>query len=52
MKKSALKWEYDYKKSEEEREVMDMCLEKLRGDMAKSDAKKKQLQDQVEICKP
>ena len=46
-KKCALKWEYDYKRSEEERETMEMSIEKLRNDMAKSDAKKKQLLEQV-----
>ncbi|XP_045197563.2 protein CIP2A homolog [Mercenaria mercenaria] len=46
-KKASLKWEYDYKKSEEEREVMETSIETLRSSMAKSEAKKKQLQDQV-----
>lgn len=46
-KKSALKWEYDYKRSEEERETMELSIEKLRNDMAKSDTKKKQLLEQV-----
>jgi hypothetical protein len=46
-KKASLKWEYDYKKSEEEREVMETSIESLRSSMAISDGKKKQLQDQV-----
>lgn len=48
-KKAALKWEYDYKRSEEERETMELSIEKLRNDMAKSDAKKKQLLEQVRV---
>ena len=47
MTKSSLKWEYDYKRSEEERETMDMCIDKLRSDMAKLEQKKKQLIEKV-----
>ncbi|KAH3735979.1 protein CIP2A homolog [Dreissena polymorpha] len=46
-KKAALKWEYEYKRSEEERETMDMSIEKLRGNLSSSEAKKKQLLEQV-----
>ena len=48
-KKASLKWEYDYKKSEEEREVMETSIETLRSSMAKSESKKKQLQEQVRL---
>ena len=49
MKKSSLKWELKYNKSEEQREVTDMCLEMLQSDSAKSDAKIRRLKDQVRI---
>jgi len=46
-KKSSLKWEYDYKRSEEERETMEMSIEKLRSDLSASETKNKQLLDKV-----
>ena len=50
--KASLKWEYDYKRSEEERETMEMSIEKLRSDLGKSEHKNKQLLDQVRYSLP
>ena len=47
MTRSALKWEYDYKRSEEERESLESSMEKLRSEMDKTEAKKKALNEKV-----
>ena len=49
MTKASLKWEYDYKRSEEEREGIENALDKLRSEMGVADAKKKELSEKV--CK-
>ena len=49
MTRSALKWEYDYKRSEEERESLESSMEKLRSEMDKTEAKKKALNEKVFI---
>ena len=49
MTKASLKWEYDYKRSEEERESIDNAMDKLRKDMSFEHSKKKELSEQV--CK-
>ena len=47
MTKASLKWEYDYKRSEEERESIDNAMDKLRNDMSVADSKRKELAEQV-----
>ena len=47
MTRSSLKWEYDYKRSEEERETIEGSMEKLRSEMGKTDAKKKEFAEKV-----
>ena len=51
MTKSSLKWEYDYKRSEEEREGIEGAMEKLRSEMAVADSKKKELAEKVRRVK-